>query len=242
MAENGRYIAMRRRRRQSLVSIYAATRRVFVFDLDGPLLDVSERYYRLYRDLVSAQDLSPLPKATYWRLKRRRVPEEAIFRRSGGTKNEEMEYAQLRLSRIESKAYLQYDKMWVGVPAMLRYLHRRALLLLATARRRHRLLEWQLGKLRIRSQFHRVLSIPPRSRSPWEAKATRVRGILGRSPYVGWFIGDTEVDVSVGRLLGLQTVAVAFGIRDTAALRLFNPDTLLATPGELVSWVRSTAP
>lgn len=215
---------------------------VVVFDLDGPLLDVSERYYRLYVDLLRPHGLRPLAKRTYWRLKRRRVPEEAIFRRSGGTPAAAREYARLRPSLIESRRYLRFDRIWPRASAVLRHLEPRSRLLLATARRSRRILKWQLEQLGIGAYFHRVLSIPPAAASRAEAKAASVRALVGEPTARGWFVGDTESDLRAGRLLGLHIAAVSYGIRRADELRQSGPDRLLATPADLFAWARSSVP
>jgi phosphoglycolate phosphatase len=217
-------------------------RLVVVFDLDGPLLDVSERYHRLYADLLRARGLRPLAKRTYWRLKRRRIPEEAIFRRSGGAAAEAREYARRRSRLIESREYLRYDRAWPRVSAVLRHLEPRSQLLLATARRSHRSLTWQLERIGIGGYFHRVLAIPPAAASRAEAKAASVREALVEPSQPGWFVGDTETDLRAGRLLGFRTAAVSFGIRRAAELRQSAPDKLLETPAELLAWARSSVP
>ncbi|MCH8276159.1 MAG: hypothetical protein IIA50_01265 [Bacteroidetes bacterium] len=48
------------------------------FDLDGPILDVSERYYEVYKNSLP-KGSKVLNKKTYWNLKRAAVPEEIIF-------------------------------------------------------------------------------------------------------------------------------------------------------------------
>jgi phosphoglycolate phosphatase-like HAD superfamily hydrolase len=212
-----------------------------VFDLDGPLLDVSERYYRLYCDLLRARGLAPLAKRSYWAMKRRRVPEETIFERSGGRAAGAAEYARARVAEIEDERYLLLDRTWPPVPALLRYLSRRARVILASARRFRPRLQSELDRLGIAPYLDDVLSVPPSLESLAERKAARVRAALGE-PRAGWLVGDTETDVRAGRLLGLRTVAVSFGIRRAAELSQLAPDELLATPEELLDWARSALP
>ena len=39
---------------------------IIFFDLDGPLLDVSQRYQNLHRDLLYGMGVTPLAPDTYW--------------------------------------------------------------------------------------------------------------------------------------------------------------------------------
>jgi len=55
--------------------------RIFT-DFDGPIMDVSERYYQVYQYCLkeakeSEQPVTRLSKAEFWRLKRAQVPARA---------------------------------------------------------------------------------------------------------------------------------------------------------------------
>jgi phosphoglycolate phosphatase-like HAD superfamily hydrolase len=216
----------------------ADDRPVVVFDLDGPLLDISERYYVAYADLVRNHGLSPMSKALYWKRKRRGVSEGAIFRLSGGRKGVER-YLRRRLAHIETRDALLRDRMWPQVPAILRLLKRECVLILVTFRRRPRALTSQLQRLGIHGSFHRVISVPAVARSRGPAKARRVRAALEALPGHGWFVGDTPTDLQAARILGFRAVAVAFGIREAATLRRYAPDAVLRTPRDLLRWART---
>ena len=56
----------------------------------------------------------------------------------------------------------------------------------------------------------------------------------------GWFIGDTETDIRCGKALGIKTVGVTFGIRAHDLISKENPDIIVNSPAELVSWLRNS--
>ena len=55
----------------------------------------------------------------------------------------------------------------------------------------------------------------------------------------GFFIGDTETDIRAGKVLGLKSIAVTFGIRNADILMREEPDIILNSPAALVNWVKT---
>ena len=51
----------------------------FFFDLDGPILDVSTKYYQIYVDIVKELSGTPISKEAYWQNKRNKVPESTTL-------------------------------------------------------------------------------------------------------------------------------------------------------------------
>jgi phosphoglycolate phosphatase-like HAD superfamily hydrolase len=207
------------------------------FDLDGPILDVSEKYYRVYADLVKEYGSQPIPKEDYWDYKRRRIPDDTILGLSGITGWVE-EYRQLRKSRIETLEYLACDRIWPGVLFMLQELASHTSLILVTLRNSSETLTWELHNLGLLRVFSQVLSTSGDNTGVERAqvKVQLVQNALGLKSFSGWFIGDTETDIRTGQLLGLQTAAVTYGIRTKEQLASVQPDVLLESPEHLIEW------
>ena len=210
---------------------------ILCFDLDGVLLDVSEKYYRLYVDLMNELGGQPISKLEYWNSKRERVPEKAIAERSGLQARCD-EYKRLRVERIETVEYLKRDRTWPGIEMMLEGLRTKNLVYLVTLRQSSEQLQWQLAQLGLSRLFHRVLRALPEAvvENRGLVKAELVRKALGAGSRPGWFVGDTETDLEAGRLLDLRTAAVTFGIRSERLLDRLSPDVVLRTSNELVDW------
>jgi phosphoglycolate phosphatase len=209
------------------------------FDLDGPILDVSERYYRLYSDFVKLRQGQLLSKEVYWGQKRRRIQDTAILQESGLRDNSVDDYFLFRDKYIESPSYLQFDTIWPGVLELLGEFRGTFRLLLVTLRNRRENLLWQLRMLDILSFFEEVPSMAQNchgNRS--NIKAELVLDIVKRKSFSGWIIGDTETDILAGKALRLMTVGVGFGIRAEELLAQCGPDYLLRSPLELVTWIR----
>lgn len=216
-------------------------RHLICIDLDGPILDVSERYYRVYSDTLNLIGIAPLNKESYWHLKRSKVSEPEILARSGTSDNDLVkEYLGVRAKRIEAAEYLLFDQVWPGTPDVLKVLRSRSALALVTMRKSRKLLDQQLASLKLLEAFDCVLAAGTDSvaNDRGEQKARLVRDRYGNEDLVGWFVGDSETDIYSGRLLGLRTAAITFGIRTIDHLRAVSPDVVLESLADFHSWAR----
>jgi phosphoglycolate phosphatase len=201
---------------------------ILFFDFDGPLLDVSQRYQILHRDLLDGTDVTPLAPDMYWQRKRQRCPEATILKELGASEIA-TSYSRRRLELIETDGYLAHDRVWPWTIAILTTLTARYALILVTVRSNSEALEEQLTRLKLRHFFKAVLTEP--AADPVDAqKARLILDYLAQHdlPIHGsWIIGDTEADIGAGQLLGLTTVAVRCGIRDDEQLAKMNPSYLI---------------
>jgi phosphoglycolate phosphatase len=213
--------------------------RIF-FDLDGPILDVSERYYRAYCLAMEGLGDPLLDKREYWECKRQRVPNVEIWKRTGAEGHADELSAAWR-HVIESPHLLRLDRVWPEmeeIGATLQINHHIYLVTLRTfADRTHRQLEW----LGIRSWFKTVLSEPASGSERWRTKVRMVDSLrMGEtSPLGAVFIGDTETDLLAGRELGMTTVGVSFGIRSPSFLDACRPDFVADSPAALADYIRT---
>lgn len=209
-----------------------------MFDLDGPILDVSERYYCLYRDILTELGSKPLTKKQYWQYKRQRISEKRILACSQSEEHVK-EYFQRRESNIESIKYLKKDVLYGSLPHVLHGLNKIGVcVILATFRKSRLLLDWELRFWDLERHFQHVVNIATPSASRARAKADAVRNLLQGDSHSNWFIGDTETDVGAGKILGINTAAVTFGIRESALLRAQEPDVILDSVEDFNDWIR----
>ncbi len=194
-------------------------------DLDGPLLDVAERYHRLHCDLVAQHGGRPLDRETYWRAKRERVPEPEILAPTGLSPQAVAEVVATREGRIESPEYLLLDRPWPWTIPSLAALASVSPLVLVTLRRRPDRLLRQLTGLDLHRYFDRVVAGPGDGTVEAKARLLRDEGIA--IPPGSILVGDTEVDIASGRALNLRTLAVRSGIRSDAQLLRWAPDLLV---------------
>jgi phosphoglycolate phosphatase len=204
-------------------------------DLDGPVLDVSQRYHRVHHDVVEELGGWPLPRNVYWEAKRDRVPEMEILTRTGLSPEAAARAAAERLCRIEEPQYLVLDRPWPWVAEALDELEGMGRLALVTLRKHLDRLDKQVRALGLPLFFEHVIA----GRGDGTPKA---KAALLRESGISWapgsvLVGDTEVDVASGRELGLRTVALGCGIRTPALLEPWAPDALLDDLRQVPVWL-----
>jgi phosphoglycolate phosphatase-like HAD superfamily hydrolase len=199
-------------------------------DLDGPLLDVTRRYYLIYSDLMRKAGNRPFDQESYWSLKRLSVRESAIVQRCA-SRQDTVDYLQKRQQLLEDPAYLLYDRLQPGVAETLDGWFAEHELYLVTLRRDGDALLSQLNLLGIRSYFKKVFCADNVEPS-WKIKCEWMRSIRSRLGDAV-VIGDTEVDVLAGRAAGLRTVALSCGIRSRRLLEQLVPDLMLGALRDL---------
>ena len=219
-------------------------RQLICIDLDGPILDVSERYYQVYCDTIKSIGGGPLSKQRYWDSKRNRISEPEILAASGAHDPDVIRaYLDARAKLIESSRYLLFDQVWPGTHETLKVLRAQATLALVTMRTSQELLDQQLERVKLLEAFDYILTAGPGpvASERGERKARLVRDRFGKAAMGGWFVGDTETDILSGRLLELRTAAITFGIRTVAHLEAVSPDVMLHSPVEFQAWARNLA-
>lgn len=192
-------------------------------DLDGPILDVTRRYYLIYSDLLGKTDYQPFDQESYWSLKRLSINESAIVLRNMPLEGV-ADYMEQRERLLEDPAYLVYDRLQRGALETLDAWAGEHQLYLVTLRRNRAALLSQLEFLGLDNKFERVFcaqDIEP----GWETKCEWIRACRSTSGETV-IIGDTEVDMFAGKAAGISTVALSCGIRSRQLLGKLSPDAL----------------
>lgn len=208
------------------------------FDLDGPILDVSDRYFRLHRYIVEQSGGKVIDKATYWRMKRNRQSLSVLLSMTGSRISQEA-YRVQWLYNIESLDYLQYDTLIPGAREELERLCKCYTLILVTLRQRRENLLIQLKELCLDPFFTAVISTDGVLTNAWNTKQRLIceSGFVNEPSLV---VGDSEGDIRAGKALGLKTVAVLSGIRNHESLAEERPDFILENLNGLAQLVGKT--
>lgn len=217
---------------------------IFFFDLDGPILDVSEKYYQAYTHSLRGLSSTVLSKNDYWTLKRLRVSDYDILSK---TSSEHLlnEYQTKRNQLIETKEMLRYDYVWPELQKIYEALFNEVPTVLITLRTKSEMVKWQLKKLNIDSWFFSILSHPSTgiSHERWKIKVDAINetNILKNIDVEDCvFVGDTETDIMAGKQLGMKTIGVSFGIRDEKLLLQLKPDLTFNSPFDLSNYLKET--
>lgn len=194
-------------------------------DLDGTLIDVSARHYKVYMDTITELGGAPIPKDVYWDLKRRKTKWPVLLEMSGVSPDNEKDFLDRFIVKIEDPEYLRIDTVLPGVVKALDAFHTLGDCYLVTLRRNRQNVLWELNYLGLTSHFTEILTGHSET-DGYDVKIELMRKKLGSSE--GVMIGDTEADVISGKELGMQTFAVTSGIRDKEFLLELAPDHIVA--------------
>jgi phosphoglycolate phosphatase-like HAD superfamily hydrolase len=210
-------------------------------DLDGPLIDVSERYYQTYQlGLIDTQatyqaqgmtlPLQVLSKKQFWRMKQDRTPDSEIALRSG-LQSEQITFFLERVHQIVNQpALLQKDQLQPGVRWSL-ILLRAWGVRLAVVTLRNQIEAVQIlqdyGLAHLFSSIQGTQDGLAAYRNYTEYKKELLADMMGQEDYSQaesiWMIGDTEADILAGQAMGISTIAVTCGIRSMSYLNQLQP-------------------
>lgn len=241
--------------------------RLTVFcDFDGPVVDVSDRYYSTYRLSLStikqryshlgrSLPIHPLTKDQFWALKQHRVSDVEIALRSGVPHDVTDPFLSCVRAMVNQADMLHKDRLQPRVKWALNGLSSHGVtLILVTLRcqkqaeemlRAHDLLHLFTGIYGTRDEDAAYLNV-----SEWKTsllrQAWREHLCTYGCPLRSWMIGDTEADVLAGQAVGMPTIAVTSGIRSESYLSRFEPtlvfdDLLSATCYLLHPWSQAVA-
>lgn len=204
----------------------------FFIDLDGPILDVSDRTYRVYRDILKKKNKKYLSKRNYLRMKRGKMPIEKILKK---TRAEDifLQFKKELGNEIEKPYYLLLDTLPGETKKTLAWLKKHHRLVLITLRNHPRRLFKQLKRKTIWDFFDEILVIPTGSYYPkWKLKYKFIKK-YGNYDKKSIIVGDTETDILVGKKLKIRTVVITEGMTNKNLLQKCKPDFIIKDLSEL---------
>ncbi|MGB3691645.1 MAG: HAD family hydrolase [Spirulinaceae cyanobacterium] len=219
-----------------------------ITDFDGPIMDVSERYYQVYQLCLekakdSQQPIKVLSKQEFWRLKRSRVPEREIGKISGLYSEQAKIFARLRRETVHSLPYLVYDQPVPGAIATLEKIQKTQADLLVMTMRRDGELEDAFNRYNLRRFFpaERCYCLPQDyvKETDIKDKTKLMAKALAELPEASasWMIGDTEADMIAAKTHQIKSIAVLSGIRDRPQLEKYQPNFIVNNLSEAVELV-----
>ncbi|MEH1797180.1 HAD family hydrolase [Nostoc sp.] len=209
-----------------------------ITDFDGPIIDVSERYYRVYQFCLEKtrrpnQEVQELPKAEFWQLKRSRVPEKQIALNSGLDEAQAQEFAQLRRQTVHTEAYFNYDTLAPGAVDALLKIQQAGIDLAVMTMRRVRELDYafkkhDLGRFFPENRCYCLSNDYVKTRDIEDKPLLMARALQELPPAADtWMVGDTEADITAAKNYDIKVMAVESGIRDRTQLELYHPDLIV---------------
>ncbi|MGF1480598.1 MAG: HAD family hydrolase [Cyanophyceae cyanobacterium] len=216
-----------------------------ITDFDGPIVDVSERYYSVYQYCLntskrSEQAVRQLSKSEFWQLKRSRIPERQIGLLSGLDEEQAKEFALLRRRTVHSLPYLVHDRLLPGVRETLEKLQYLQVDVVVMTMRRVRELETALESFDLHQFFpsnrRYCLSNEHQKSTDVEDKTQLMKQALQELPAREvWMVGDTEADIVAAKTYNVRVIGVLSGIRDRLQLERYEPDFIVNNFSEAVA-------
>ncbi|MFA5927122.1 MAG: HAD hydrolase-like protein [Patescibacteria group bacterium] len=186
-------------------------------DIDGPILDVSDRYYRVYQDFCDKNQLVPSTKKKFWQTKRAKkdinIPDKL-----------RADFRDYWAKVIESPAYTKFDQIQLGAITALDKLSQHNNLFAVSLRQDSKTEMSILKQFGIVEYFCQIFIASPalfQSENNWKIKRDLIADIANHNDMIA---GDTGTDIKCGQNLGLKTVAVLSGISNRQILTRYKPD------------------
>ncbi len=219
-----------------------------ITDFDGPIADVSERYYQVYQFCLQHcaegdRPIRVLSKEEFWQLKRARVPERDIAIRSGVDPAQAGMFARLRRQTVHDRSYLDRDRLVPGAIAALEQAQRGGFDLAVLTMRRRRDLDEAISRWNLERFF------PPDRRYCIENEQEKTTDIEDKTQLMVraieelppadevWMVGDTEADLVAAQSCAIRTIAVLSGIRDRRSLERDRPERVVYNLPEAVDFL-----
>lgn len=218
---------------------------VLFCDFDGPIVDVSERYYHTYQlGLSTVQatyeaqqgqplSLTPLSKDQFWWMKQNKVADIEIATRSG-LPIHLVDTFMAQVTRIVNHPHLlRWDQPQVDANYAIAQIKRTgARLVLVTLRHPRQVKSFlQANDLsQYIDQIFGASDIHAAHANRTEHKVELLKLAIASQQEQGyrtedsWMVGDTEADIVAGQTTGIKTLALTCGIRSQAYLKRFNPN------------------
>ena len=213
-------------------------KRIFT-DFDGPIMDVSERYYQVYLYCLdkirkSDQIVTTLSKSEFWELKRSQVPEKEIAKISGlADEKQSIAFAHLRRATVHTDPYFEHDQLIESAIPALEKAQQSGIDLAVMTMRRRRELEPVLDKYDLRRFFanDRIFCLDDDyiKTVDTQDKPKLMKLAQANLPEVQqqWMIGDTEADIIAAQTYDVPVIGVLSGIRNQAQLEKYKPNQIL---------------
>ncbi len=222
-----------------------------ITDFDGPIVDVSDRYYQVYllcleQTKEEDQSVKPMSKSQFWQLKRAKVPERQIGILSGLNELQAEQFAQLRRQTVHQMKYLGSDCLLPGVRESLSKLQHLKIDLAVMTMRRVRELDEAFNRYDLGRFFpvdrRYCLSNDYVKTADVRDKPLLMERALKELPPASdtWMVGDTEADLIAAKTHNIKVIGVLSGIRDRSQLESYAPDFIVNNLPEAVDLILSS--
>lgn len=226
--------------------MHLASQQVVFCDFDGPIVDVSERYYQTYRrglvvvELLCRQEgatstLTPLCKEQFWAKKQNRVPDREIALCSGVPD----EWFELFMNQVEKivnhSSLLRWDCIQPSArEALVHFKRANMRTVLVTLRQPRQVAAFlqSQGLTHLVDDIYGASSVKAAYQNRVVHKCELLAEAIAQQTNQGyttqnsWMVGDTEADVIAAKQMGLPSAALSCGVRSADYLKALEPTSL----------------
>jgi phosphoglycolate phosphatase-like HAD superfamily hydrolase len=219
-----------------------------ITDFDGPIMDLSDRYYHVYQLCLKTvkqpnQSLTILPKSKFWAYKQAIISEQQVGIDSGLTATQAEAFKQLRDRHAHQIQYLPLDRVVPGSISALAKIQASGSDLFVMTLRRTCELEPAFQQYNLAQFFppHHRYCLPDDYQKHDDVQAktqlmTTALTELKPDPDT-WMIGDTEADIIAAQIHGIRVIGVLSGIRDRDRLAQYQPDKIVSNLAAAVDFI-----
>lgn len=219
-----------------------------ITDFDGPIMDLSDRYYHVYQLCLARvrepnQSIRILTKAEFWTYKRAKISEQQVGIESGLTAAQAEIFKQIRDRTAHQLEYLSLDRVIQGaIPALEQIQTSGNELVVMTLRR--------TCELNVAFEQYGLDRFFPLDRRYCLADDYQKQGdIKDKTKLMAQalselkpepntlMIGDTETDLIAAQTHGIRVIGVLSGIRDLDRLKQYQPDRIVVDLAAAVDYV-----
>jgi phosphoglycolate phosphatase-like HAD superfamily hydrolase len=222
-----------------------------ITDFDGPVMDVSERYYQVYllclqQTQLPEQEITILTKAEFWALKRAQVPEIEIGAKSGLDPEQSIAFSQRRKQQVHQLEYLKFDRLIPAAPAALTKIQAADIDLVVMTMRRVKELDTALYQADLHHFFPQdrrycLSNDYIKTKDVTDKPLLMARAAQELPPASQtWMIGDTEADIAAARSKDIPFIGVLSGIRDREQLAAHQPQAIVPDLAAAVDYILAT--
>ena len=216
------------------------------FDFDGPIIDVSDRYYRAYLESLKCTAINKnqiLTKDIFWKLKQNRITDFEISLLSGLGINDSKDSAEVRKDLSFKTEFLEQDKLFNDVLKTFELLKSKKITFFIVTLRRKKQLDYAIKQFKLDKYidhecFFYINDEHKITNDIQEKYILMVNALnkLDLAPENTWVIGDTETDIHAGRLAKYgKAIAISRGMRSKEQLEIIKPDYLVSSLTEVIS-------
>lgn len=196
------------------------------FDLDGTLIDISERDYRIYADLLLSMGYAPISKDVYWPLRRDVTDIHKILAMSGCENKEDIDsFLKQRSEKMEEMEYLRLDTLFEDTIPILTTLAKDYKLVVLTRRHNVQNTISQIRELGLDKLAEPIIVEGDK------------KEIMKAIENMQLFVGDTENDIVPANEIGVKSIAVTTGIRNEKRLSIMNPSIIINSLSTITKYI-----